>query len=225
MGGRMDHYRAFAAAGALLAIAACQPLPATYTEAEAPKAITLSNATAHFDLRFVPGSAQLVPADAARLRAWAAGGIIAPSDRVAVAAAGPPALSVARVATISRELLPYRIVADRFASAWLPPNQAVIASVRYLVTLPPCPNWSKAPDGDFTNTPPSNFGCTTADNLALMVADPADLVGGRQLAPADGEFAEGSAYLYEKHEIPVLPSLVTLGTGTTAPTIAPPTGP
>ncbi len=201
----MNRYHAFAAAGTLLAIAACQPLPATYTAAEAPKAITLSNAAAHFGLRFLPGSARLVPADAARLRAWAASGMIAPSDRVSVAAAGPPALAAARVATISRELLRYRIVADRFAPAWLPRNHAVIDSVRYLVTLPPCPNWSKSPDGGFTNTPSSNFGCATADNLALMVASPADLVSGRALGPAAGEDAASAVARYENGEV-VIPS-------------------
>jgi pilus assembly protein CpaD len=182
----MNMFRSVAAAGALLAIAACQPLPATYTDAEAPKAITLSNATAHFGLRFEPGSARLVPADVARLHAWAAGGQIAPSDRVAVAAAGPPGLAAARVATISRELLRYRIVADTFMPAWLPPNRAVIDSVRYLVTLPPCPNWSKPPTEGFTNTASSNFGCATAVNLALMAASPADLVSGRRVGAADG---------------------------------------
>ncbi|HTT80068.1 MAG TPA: CpaD family pilus assembly lipoprotein [Stellaceae bacterium] len=219
----MKPFRAFAAAGALLTIAACQPLPATYTAAEAPKAITLSNATAHFGLRFLPGSARLAAADAARLRAWAASGMIAPSDRVSVAAAGPPALAAARVATISRELLRHRIVADRFAPAGLPPNRAVIDSVRYLVTLPPCPNWSKPPDGDFTNTPPSNFGCATADNLALMVASPTDLVRGRQLAPAGGAVTAAAVELYENdavHTVPPIGSVVTLGVGATAPTIS-----
>ncbi|HTV87453.1 MAG TPA: CpaD family pilus assembly lipoprotein [Stellaceae bacterium] len=219
-----NRLRFVAAAGALLAVAACQPLPASYTAAEAPKAITLSNATAHFAVRFLPGSARLLPSDAVRLRAAIARGMIMPSDRVAVAAAGPPALAAARVATLTRELLRYRIVADAFAPAALPPNAAIIDSVRYLVTLPPCPNWSKPPGGDFTNTPPSNFGCATADNLALMAASPADLVRGRQLAPADGSVAERAAYLYERHAISEPTSIVSLGTGNTAPAIAAATG-
>jgi pilus assembly protein CpaD len=193
----MNRLHSFAAAGALLAIAACQPLPATYTDAEAFKTLTLSNATAHFGLRFEPGSARLVPADAARLRAWAARGAIAPSDRVSVAAAGPPALAAARVATISRELLRYQIVTGIFTPPWLPPNHAVVDSVRYLVTLPPCPNWSKPPGGDLTNSLPSNFGCATTNNLALMVASPADLVSGRKLGLADGREASAAVQRVE----------------------------
>jgi pilus assembly protein CpaD len=201
----MKQFRSFAAAGALLAVAACQPLPATYTAAEAPKTVTLSNATAHFGLRFEPGSARLLPADAARLRGWMARGMIMPSDRIMVAAAGPPALASARVATLSRELLRYQIVADTFTPPALPPNRAVIDSVRYLVTLPPCPNWSKPPTEGFTNTVGSNFGCATTDNLALMVASPADLVRGRELGPVGGAQASAAIARYEVGEI-VLPS-------------------
>jgi pilus assembly protein CpaD len=221
----MKLHRYLAAGAALLAIAACQPLPAEYTNAEAPKTVTLSKASVHVAVRFLPGSARLAPADAARLRAWAAAGMIAPSDRVAVAAGGPPALAAARVATISRELLRYQIVADAFVLAGLPANQAVVDSGRYLVTLPPCPNWSKPNSAEFTNTPNSNFGCTTADNLALMVASPADLVGGRELAPANGRIAGAAVQHYEEGSIPTPPSIVTLGTGTAAPSIAATTGP
>lgn len=57
---------------------------------------------------------------------------------------------------------------------------------RYLVTTPRCPNWSKPSHRDPLNQPSSNFGCSTTANLGLMVADPADLVRGRRLGPADG---------------------------------------
>jgi pilus assembly protein CpaD len=57
---------------------------------------------------------------------------------------------------------------------------------RYLVTLPPCPDWSRQSGTDFSNLPHSNFGCATQTNLGLMVAEPRDLLHGRGLAPADG---------------------------------------
>lgn len=212
--------RYLVAAAALLAVAACQPLPASYSTAEAPKTITLSDATRHFAVRFVPGSARLLPVDAARLRAWAATGAIAPGDRVGVAAAGAPALAAARVATVTRELLRYQIVADSFTVGSLYPNRAVIDSVRYLVTTPPCPNWSKSPNGNFTNSPPSNFGCADATNLALMAASPADLASGRPLGPADGKIVQMAVDRYDRGFIPVPPTIVSLGTGGAAPTIS-----
>lgn len=43
---------------------------------------------------------------------------------------------------------------------------------------PACPNWSSQRNGnDEANA--ANWGCATATDLALMIADPADLVHGR----------------------------------------------
>ncbi|WP_308911469.1 CpaD family pilus assembly lipoprotein [Pseudokordiimonas caeni] len=51
---------------------------------------------------------------------------------------------------------------------------------RHVVTPPSCNNWvDTKSDNQFNNTS-SGFGCATNANLALMVADPADLVGGRK---------------------------------------------
>src|SRR5579862_8492748 len=141
------------AAGALLlALAACRPGAAEYTDSEAPKNVTVNNASASVDLRFAPGSSRLLPRDAARLRTLAATGAIARSDRVTVAAAGSPALAQARFATIAAELLRYNIPASQRPLGPDRPNQAIVEAERYLVTLPPCPNWSKTPTIRFTNT-------------------------------------------------------------------------
>lgn len=56
----------------------------------------------------------------------------------------------------------------------------------HLVRLPGCPDWSRDPAFDPWNLPLSNLGCANAINLGLMVANPADLAGGRELGPADG---------------------------------------
>jgi pilus biogenesis lipoprotein CpaD len=77
-------------------------------------------------------------------------------------------------------------------AAWRLNRRVELVLERYLVTLPACPDWSRQSGTDFSNQPHSNFGCATQSNLGLMVADPADLVRGRPLAPADGiQQAEG----------------------------------
>ncbi len=129
-------------------------------------------------MRFAPGSSRLLAGDVARLRRLAATGAIAPSDRITVLASGPPALAAARFEAVARALLPYNIVANQGPLTPVPPNRAIIESERYLVTLPPCPNWSKYPPLGYTNTHASNFGCATAIDLGLMVANPADLASG-----------------------------------------------
>ncbi|MFN4088478.1 MAG: CpaD family pilus assembly lipoprotein [Alphaproteobacteria bacterium] len=67
------------------------------------------------------------------------------------------------------------------------PHQAVVYVGRYHVVLPDCPDWRKQTGADFTNTPSSNFGCATTVNFARMLADPGDLVQGRDPGPSDGE--------------------------------------
>ena len=70
--------------------------------------------------------------------------------------------------------------------AWQQNRRVEVVVDRYLVVLPPCPDWSRRSGTDFANLPHSNFGCATQTNLGLMVAEPRDLVRGRALAPADG---------------------------------------
>jgi type IV pilus biogenesis protein CpaD/CtpE len=185
------------AAAVMLSLAACYPLSVEYTESEAPKQLRLDEATIRVDLRFAPGSSRLVAGEAARLRALAATGRIAPADRVLVSAGGPPAVASARVAMISEALLPYGIVVSPAVVAEVAPDRAVVAVERYLVSLPPCPNWSKTPVPDeFSNSPSSNFGCTTVTNLGRMVASPADLASGQPLGLAAGKPAVDAVRRY-----------------------------
>jgi pilus assembly protein CpaD len=210
---KMLHH--LAAAALLLGLGACA---AQYTDNEWPKQVRLDNASARVDVHFAPGSSRLWARDAARLRGLAATGAIAPTDRVVVAAGGPPSLADARFAAIARALLPYNIVAMRGPPA--PANRAIIESERYLVTLPQCPNWSKYPPLGYTNTHASNFGCTTAVDLALMVANPADLVEGRPHGPVDANPAVSAVQRYEtdKVQLPAAASLTGIAAATSAPT-------
>ena len=203
----------------MLGLGACQQA-SEYTESEAPKQLKVDEATTRVDLRFAPGSDRLAAGDAARLRAMAAAGKLAPVDRVLVSAGGAPQLAAARVAAVTEALLPYGIVASPGALAGVASNRAVVEAQRYLVTLPPCPNWSKRPAHDFTNTPDSNFGCANVSNFGRMVANPADLVAGRPLGLAAGQPAAASVERYLTEKVPPAPpsSISTI----TAPPIPPP---
>lgn len=203
----------------MLALAACQQA-SEYTESEAPKQLKIDEATIRVDLHFPPGSDRLAADDAGRLRAMAATGKLAPADRVLVSAGGAPQLASARVAAVSEALLPYGIAASPGALAGVASNRAVVEAQRYLVTLPPCPNWSKPPAHDFTNTVASNFGCATASNFGRMVASPADLAAGRPLGLAAGQPAVAAVERYMLERVPPAPpsSISTI----TAPPIPPP---
>ncbi len=206
-----------ATAALVLGLGACA---AQYTDAEWPKQVQLDNASARVDVRFAPGSSRILYRDAARLQALAATGGIAPSDRVIVAASGPPGLARARFEAVARALLPYNIVAMQGPLAPVPANRAIVESERYLVTLPQCPNWSKYPPLGYTNTHASNFGCTTAVDLALMVANPADLAAGRPLEPVDANAAVSAVQRYQtdKVQLPAAAELTGIPASTSAPT-------
>lgn len=188
----------------MLALAACRPGVADYTESEAPTYLTVTSATSELDLHFLPGSARLVPADAVRLARAAAAGQIRPADRVTLATAGSPLLAKRRADTVASALLRYGVVTAPGTRAALPPNRAVLQIGHYTVSLPPCPNWSKPTPTDFANTLSSNFGCATMTNLGLMAARPADLVNGLPVAAADGTPAIGAVdrYLADKVRVP-----------------------
>ncbi|CAA9486570.1 MAG: Flp pilus assembly protein CpaD [uncultured Sphingomonadaceae bacterium] len=62
-------------------------------------------------------------------------------------------------------------------------NVRVIVS-RTEAYVPNCPNWSKPSQPNFDGSQDSNFGCAMNSNLAAMIANPEDLVQGRQVGGA-----------------------------------------
>jgi pilus assembly protein CpaD len=194
-----------------LVLAACAPAAAEYTKSEAPNRLQVEGAVSTVEIAFVPGAASLSAFQGARLDRLVAAGAIRPADRVIVAASGAPALAAAREAVVASRLLRWGIVADARPLSAVPPNRAIVTVGRYAVMLPPCPNWSMPRANDFTNAPPSNFGCATAVNLGLMVASPADLVAGRQLAPVDGKPAAAAVERYLDDKVTPLPTEANLG--------------
>ena len=71
----------------------------------------------------------------------------------------------------------------------------------HLLQLPACPDWSADPAYDPRNLPLSNLGCATATDLGLMLAEPADLVAGTALAPADGVQAAEAVTRYRTGKV------------------------
>ncbi|HWB47725.1 MAG TPA: CpaD family pilus assembly lipoprotein [Stellaceae bacterium] len=198
----MNRKHSFLAVALTILVGACAPVT-TYTAAEAPKRLKLDSATSQVDLHFAPGSAVLPVGEAARLRQLAATGRIDSRDRVTVAVAGPPALAKARAGAVGTALLDYGIVPIT-AYGDAPPNAAVVAITRTLVTLPPCPNWSKPSYADFGNHPSSNFGCASETNLGLMIAHPTDLASGLPVGGSAGQPAASGVnrYLNDKVQLP-----------------------
>lgn len=69
-------------------------------------------------------------------------------------------------------------------------GQVAGGTVRVVVTrskasVPSCPDWSTQSDANFNSGNHSNYGCSVNSNLAAMIADPEDLVRGRDSKSLD----------------------------------------
>jgi pilus assembly protein CpaD len=72
--------------------------------------------------------------------------------------------------------------APRTAGAIAPGDVRIVVS-RTKAEVPGCPDWSRSSRDEFNNDLASNYGCATNASLAAMVANPEDLVSGKQRAP------------------------------------------
>lgn len=59
------------------------------------------------------------------------------------------------------------------------PGTVRVVVSRASASVPGCPDWSRDATQNFENHTTSNYGCAVNSNLAAMVADPVDLVRGR----------------------------------------------
>lgn len=125
-----------------------------------------------------PGG-NLAPGEADRLNGWFQGLGLSYGDRVYVDGAyGEPVHSqVANVA--GRYGLLVQPGAPVTAGAVQPGMVRVVVS-RRRAEVPGCPNWSRPAQPNWANRNLSNFGCSVNSNLAAMVADPVDLIHGRE---------------------------------------------
>jgi pilus assembly protein CpaD len=142
-----------------------------------------------------PGGS-LAPGEAERLNAWFAGLGLGYGDRVYVdnSYAGPAGGQVAQVAG------GYGMLVEPGApvtQGLVQPDSVRVVVSRRRAMVPNCPNWNRLSEPDFNNRSMSNFGCGVNSNLAAMVADPIDLVHGRQgSAASDGVTGAKAVQMY-----------------------------
>lgn len=207
-------YRSILTGVAVAVLAGCQTYaPAgqgnwtTVRPAKAPVAHAVNFA---HPVRFVANDAVLLADQAETLNRFLSRVQPKGSDTVTIKA-HPGMIDAARAQSVRGALAPYGVTAsDRPADDGQPVDVVRVEVRTHVVTLPGCPDWTAHPSRTFDNQPTSNFGCATAQNFGLMVADPADLVAGRRIGPADGAVQAAAVDRYRKGETKPL-----LGDGTT----------
>lgn len=79
----------------------------------------------------------------------------------------------------------------------IPPGSVRVVVSRSRAEVPNCPNWSVPAQPNYNNRTMSNYGCAVNSNLAAMVANPQDLIHGREGNPyADAAAASRGIGVY-----------------------------
>ncbi len=167
------------------ALAACDS-PGEWSAAEAPRQLRVDFQRLTHTAGFSASATQLAQSEQESLNAFLQAAQVRTDDPVYLEGAPGDRLSTARISALARDLTRegYAVATLPAAPDAVPKNALLVVVERYVVTPPDCPNWTKSSSGDHENADTSNFGCSDATNLGLMVADPRDLVIGRQLGPA-----------------------------------------
>jgi pilus assembly protein CpaD len=169
-----------------LILGGCTPSILERTETESPKQLHVDYVRLRHVAAFMPGRPELAGGEAQKLATFLDSAAVGPQDHVYLESGSDDRLSTARVGRMVKEMDRKGIGAQTLPPGSVPADSMLVVVERYVVTPPNCPDWSGAPVGDHSNQPSSNFGCATATNLGLMVADPRDLVVGRDLGPEQG---------------------------------------
>lgn len=130
-------------------------------------------------------SGSLDPSEAARLDGWFRGLELGYGDVISLE--GPDsALARADVARIAGRY--GLLLSDGGAPVTpgaIPPGAVRVVVSRSRASVPGCPNWSRPSGPNYNNELMSGFGCAVNGNLAAMVANPADLISGRESSGTD----------------------------------------
>jgi pilus assembly protein CpaD len=164
---------------AALAVSACGHTPYDVPERglEAVNVPVVARSDYVFDAAAPDGS--LAPYEASRLNAWFAGLDLGYGDTIYVD--GPFAEGArSDVAQIAGNY--GLMVADGAPVTAGPvgPGTVRVIVSRTRASVPNCPNWSIPSQPNSQNRMMPNFGCAVNANIAAMVADPQDLVHGRE---------------------------------------------
>lgn len=188
----------------LLLLAACNTT-SNWTEVQAPKENKVEPVRLVHDVRF-PSGAQITPHEMAQLEGFITRHDIGYGDQVYVLTETGGALPQ-RTQNVLNYMKAHGITAVGLPSVEAQPGLVRVVVNRYVVVPPNCPDWSKPATTDYGNTPMSNLGCATTANLGTMVADPRELIQGRQPGPADAEAATGAIRRYRTDKVKPLGSV------------------
>lgn len=174
-------------------LAACNTPQATNTGVASVNVPVVTSADYVFDASAPDGA--LAPGEADRLNGWFQGLGIGYGDTIYVDGVYADAAR-GQVSAIAGQY-------GMMVSAGAPVTTGAVrpGSVRVVVSrrragVPNCPNWTAPSQPNFDNSTMSNFGCGVNSNIAAMVANPEDLIHGREATGVDINAAARAIQFY-----------------------------
>lgn len=76
------------------------------------------------------------------------------------------------------------------------PGMVRVIVTRSKASVPSCPDWSSSGDANFNSSNHSNHGCSINSNMAAMIADPEDLLRGRENTKLDTNSGKNAVNTY-----------------------------
>ncbi len=180
---------------AALALGACVPRSAHWSGNEPVKRNQVELVRLAHDVHFPPSGATLSAAEAEAIAAFLKSVDFRYGDRLALdlgqdqdGKLRPVSEARGRAIRAHLESLGHEVAADPVDHGAQPAPDAVRLVVeRYVVTLPPCPDWRQPASPNYNNAPTGNLGCANVTALGMMVADPKDLVAPEPYEAKSGE--------------------------------------
>jgi pilus assembly protein CpaD len=177
------------------ALAGCQSMPdvpaAGVAAANVP---VVTSADYVFDAAAPAGV--LAPGEEQRLNGWFQGLGLGYGDNVYVDGEFAPAAR-SQVAGVVNAYGMTVSAGAPVTTGMVQPGSVRVVVARRRAVVPGCPNWSTPSTVDWDNKTMSNFGCGVNSDLAAMVANPEDLLHGREGGPVtDSRTAARAVDLY-----------------------------
>jgi pilus assembly protein CpaD len=185
-----------------VALAGCAPVGRGTTPDQGVESVNIpivSSSEYVFDAA-APGGA-LGPGDVARLDGWFQGLGLTYGDTIYIDGGYAPAAHNQVAALAGRYGMLLSAGAPVTEGAVQPGSVRVVVA-RRRATVPGCPNWSRPSEPDFSNRQMSNFGCAVNSNLAAEIANPEDLVHGREAAGTVDPLTSSKAINFYRSQAP-----------------------
>tara|TARA_R110001599_G_scaffold10093_5_gene49938 strand:- start:15658 stop:16257 length:600 start_codon:yes stop_codon:yes gene_type:complete len=149
------------------------------------------------------GNGGLSTAEQNRLSGWFDALDLGYGDRVAIDDPGYSASAVARNA-VEAIVARYGLLVSEKApvtEGYVPAGLVRVVVSRTMASVPGCPDFSHRSHTDFQARTSENYGCGTNSTMAAMIADPEDLIRGKNAADEDQAQASKAIRAYRDKKV------------------------